>query len=298
MRRLLIACALACAAGTWLVHAQPSAPKAAEAPFTLTVDNIMKGPKLVGNPPTNVRFLPDSSKIVFSWQKPDEDQPATYIVDRDGTGLTRLTPEEARKLPPTPTGRLDPTRKLLLTTEGGDIVVYDMATHARRPLMRTAEAESNPRWARGGKAVTFVRGGNLFLVALDPAPGAPSEVQLTDIPEPGARAGAGGQRGGQARGARGEQEKLTASQRILREQEFALIEHVRREEERLRPARRRAAQLGLAGAGSAAAVAVSAAAGAGAALLPPIRRPSQPLFFSPLSLIPGTPPAIGRRSPR
>jgi dipeptidyl aminopeptidase/acylaminoacyl peptidase len=242
MRRFLTLCAIFAAAGTWYVHAQQPAskgpaanPSAAAAPFTLSIDGIMSGPKLVGTPPTAVRFLPDSSKIVFSWQKPGEDRPATYVVNRDGTDLKRLTPEEARQLPATPTGRLDVTRQWLLTIEGGDVVVYNMATHARRPLMRTAAVEANPRWARAGAAVTFVRDGNLFLMTLGPSAGGPSEVQLTDSSAAGsASAAAGGARGGgQVQGARGggNQGEITASQRVLREEEMALIEHLRREAE-------------------------------------------------------------------
>ena len=195
MRRFLTVCTIVCAAGTLFVHAQqpvakePAAKPAAQAkaapakpaPFTLSIDSIMSGAKLVGNAPTGVRFLPDSSKIVFSWQKPGEDRANTYVVNRDGTGLKQLSAEEARQLPATPTGRLDRARKRLLVAEGGNIVIYDVTTNARRQLMKTAAIESNPRWARGDTAVTFIRDGNLFLMTLDGSAAGPAEVQLTDV---------------------------------------------------------------------------------------------------------------------
>ena len=67
--------------------------------------------------------------------------------------------------------------------------------------------ESNPRWARNDTAVTFMRDGNLFLMALEPSGTSPTEVQLTDVvgsrrrrPPPARaarrRRGGGGQRGG------------------------------------------------------------------------------------------------------
>ena len=262
MRRFLTVCSILCAAGTWFLHAQQPVPKdtaarpaaaakaapAKAAPFTLSIDSIMSGTKLVGNAPTGVRFLPDSSKIVFSWQKPGEDRASSYVVNRDGTGLKQLSAEEARALPTAPTGRFDRARRRMLVAEGGNIVVFDVATGARRQLMKTAAIESNPRWARGDTAVTFMRDGNLFLMTLDGSAAGPAEVQLTDVAAAAgeaAAAGAGGGRGagggtgqrGQAQtgaqGARGglDQTQVTESQRVLRQEELALIEHLRREAE-------------------------------------------------------------------
>ncbi len=218
-------------------------------PFTLTIDNIMKGDKLIGSSPTAVRWAPDSSRIYFSWQKPNEDRPSTYSVSREGNDLKQLTPEEVRQIPTAPTGRLDRARKRLLAAEGGNVVIYDVATNARRLLVRTAAVESNPRWARNDTAVTFMRDGNLFLMALEPSGASPTEVQLTDVVasgDAGARGatGAGGgaamaQRGGiqggapaqGGRGTTGPDQGLTESQRVLRQEEQKLIEHLRRETE-------------------------------------------------------------------
>jgi len=270
MRRVLTVIAL-CAACTWLVRAQqtqatppPPTPQAKTAqaapattaaakptPFTLTIDNIMRGQKLIGSAPTAVRWAADSSKIYFSWQKPAEDRANTWSVNRDGSGLKQLTPEEVRQLPSTPTGRLDRARKRLLAAEGGNIVVYDVGTNARRLLMKTASIESNPRWARNDTAVTFMRDGNLFMMTLDASATSPTEVQLTDVAAvgsdaaagAGARGAAGGgaatsQRGGaQAQGAQGARggaagdQNVTDSQRVLRQEEQKLIEHLKREAE-------------------------------------------------------------------
>jgi dipeptidyl aminopeptidase/acylaminoacyl peptidase len=118
-------------------------------------------------------------------------------------------------------------------------------------LTRTAVTESNPRWARNDTAVTFQRDGNLYLMTLDPGPGdvvtriGPNLVQLTDIVEAGdppaaaaggatgGRAGAGGQRGGGAgrAGGAGATGQLTEAQRLLREQELALMEYLRKQQE-------------------------------------------------------------------
>lgn len=243
MRRILTASVLVFATSALMVPAQQPAA-APTAAFTLSVDNIMRAPKLIGSAPSGVRWAPDSSKIFFSWQKPNEKQAQNYSVMRDGSDLRQLTTEEARPAP-TPTGRLDRARKRMLTAEGGNIVIYDVATNARRQLMKTAAMESNPRWVRNDTAVTFMRDGNLYLMSLDGSANTPAEVQLTDVvaaagetPAPaqaaGARGGAAGRggAGGGGQGARGGSDQtLTDSQRILRQEELNLIEYLKRQAE-------------------------------------------------------------------
>jgi hypothetical protein len=127
--------------------AKPASPAAVKpAPFTLTVDNIMKGDKLIGSAPTAVRWAPDSSRIYFSWQKPGEARPSTYSVNRDGADLKPLTPEEVRQIPTAPTGRPDRSRKRLLAAEGGNIVIYDWR-RARGGCDEDPGSESSSRWA-------------------------------------------------------------------------------------------------------------------------------------------------------
>ena len=273
MRRFLIVLVFVCAAGNLFVRAQQTPPKPPAAtqppaqapatqapaskavpvkppvPFTLSIDSIMRGPKLVGTAPSGIRWAQDSSKVYFSWQKPSEDRANTYVVNRDGTDLKQLSAEEARQVVAGITGRADRARKRLLTAEGGNIVIYDVATNARRLLIKTAAAESSPRWARGDNAVTFMRDGNLFLMTLDGGGNAPAEVQLTDVvaaTDPaaiaaggrgaavgsGATGGRGAAAGGAGQGGRGGGDQtLTDSQRIMRDEERNLIEYLKRQAE-------------------------------------------------------------------
>ena len=48
-----------------IVGAQPSAQPSR---FTLTVDSIMRGPALVGYPPTDLRWSGDSKELYFEWR--------------------------------------------------------------------------------------------------------------------------------------------------------------------------------------------------------------------------------------
>ncbi|MBA3949292.1 MAG: hypothetical protein H0X44_05035, partial [Acidobacteria bacterium] len=213
-RRLATGTALFAVALFASLHAQR--PTSATT-FPLTVDSIMRGPDLVGSAPTAVRWSGDSRAIYFSWQKPGEDEASTYVVPREGGEPKKLSKDEEKQAPPA-NGRWNKARTQILATDSGDIVIYDRATGARRQITKTDGAEGSARWAKNDTAITFVQGGNLFILQIAPrtgdqlAPGAgpvPSPVpsndalltQLTDIsaarPDP----------------------PLSASQRVLKDEE-------------------------------------------------------------------------------
>ena len=136
MKRLLIAvCAVA-------ATAQAPKPQAA---FPLTVDSIMRGPKLVGYPPSSLRWSGDSKELYFEWRMPAEDVAATWVVAREGGAPRRLTDTE-RLQAPLPNGQWDTARRRILGVDRGDIVVIDTVARKRIDITRTTGTESNPRW--------------------------------------------------------------------------------------------------------------------------------------------------------
>ena len=180
--------------------------------FELTVDSIMRGPDLVGWPPSGLRWSGDSQKLYFDWRRPGEDESSTYVVSRDGGAPEKLSDEDAKKVPPANGGRWDKDRRRVLFVDGGDVVLVDARTGDRRQITRTTGSESNPRWARNDTHITYVRDDNLFIVPVDA--GASSLItQLTDVaprkPEP----------------------RLTESQRFIRDEEEKLIEYIRDQNE-------------------------------------------------------------------
>jgi dipeptidyl aminopeptidase/acylaminoacyl peptidase len=182
---------------------------AASQKFTLTVDSIMRGPDLVGYPPTGLRWSGESERLYFEWRKPGEDEASTYVVPKAGGTPRKLTDDE-RKLAPPVNGRWDRAHRRVLAVDAGDVVLIDSVAGTRRWIARTTGGEANPRWARNDTHVTFTRDGNLFIVPV--AEG--SLVQLTDVavkkPDP----------------------KLTDSQKFLKEEEQKLIEYVKEQAER------------------------------------------------------------------
>src|SRR5438093_12849856 len=68
-------------------------------PFELTVDSIMRGPKLVGYPPTGLRWSGDSSRLYFEWRRPGDDEASTWVVARDGGEPKKLSDADRRSAP-------------------------------------------------------------------------------------------------------------------------------------------------------------------------------------------------------
>src|SRR6267142_1770013 len=145
-------------------------------PFELTVDSIMRGPKLVGYPQTGLRWSGDSARLYFEWRRPGDDEAATYVVGRDGNAPRKLSDDERRSAPPV-NGAWDRAHRRVLFVDQGDIVLVDSVANTRRQITRTTGNESNPRWAHRESAVTFTRDNNLFLVPLDSG----ELTQLTDV---------------------------------------------------------------------------------------------------------------------
>src|SRR5205823_3680133 len=153
-------------------------------PFELTVDSIMRGPRLVGYPPSGIYWSQDSQRVYFRWKQPDEPrlkEMSLYVVNRDGSGLRRLTEEESKQAPP-PNGELSKDKTMTVFTEEGDIFIYDHAKRTRRQITRTVDAETSPHFTFDQKHIYFARLNNLYVMSLD---GGLLE-QLTDI-----RAGGG-----------------------------------------------------------------------------------------------------------
>ena len=207
--------------------------------FTLTVDNIMRGPALVGYEPTAVRWSADGSRILFQWKQSTDREIApldTYTVNRDGSGLRKLTVEEARHLPPA-FGDTTKDKRLMVYSSAGDLFTVDNETGKVTQLTKTAEAESDPHFTQDGKRVSFTRNGNLYVISLDSG----QLVQMTDIRPAGAPAASpapatGGRGQGGGRGGRGAAEPAavdapeprgTDSQEYLKKEQKELLQAVR-----------------------------------------------------------------------
>ncbi len=55
----------------------------------------------------------------------------------------------------------------MVYAQSGDIYILDNSTGAVRQVTKTSDAETNPRFMPDGKRISFTRGGNLYVMALD-----------------------------------------------------------------------------------------------------------------------------------
>ncbi len=212
--------------------AQQAAPAK---PFELTIDNIMRGPALVGYEPSQVRWSADSKKIYFSWKRADETRLAensTYVVNADGTGLKKLSEQEARQAPPAG-GDISDDKKWVVYSESGDIFLYNVLNGERRQLTKTSDAEGNPRFIGDQRHISFTRQSNLYSFSLDDG----MLEQLTDIRPAGGQAGgpAGGGPGGGGGGGGQNQDanrRGTDSQEALKKEERSLLDAIRERAEK------------------------------------------------------------------
>jgi dipeptidyl aminopeptidase/acylaminoacyl peptidase len=165
----------------WLAVALFVALAANAQQFDLSIDNIMRGPNLYGWAPQEVRWTPDGSRVYFSWKQwndPLEKERDTYVVNRDGSGLRKLSDEEKKDAPP-PNNSGDRSRdkRLIVYSEDGDIYLWENGK--RRALTQTTDLETSPHFTQDEQRVTFVRNNNLFAISLRDG----SMAQLTNFVE-------------------------------------------------------------------------------------------------------------------
>ena len=187
-------------------------PALAAATFELSVDSIMRGPKLVGEAPSGPRWSPDAREVFFEWRRPGDDESATWVVSRDGGEPRKLSDEERKNATPIG-GSWNQARKRILLVDQGDIVVFDPVTKTRQTLTKTAAPETSPRWVRNETAVTFIRDGSLFVIPLS----AGTIEQLTD---------------GQPRRPEQPPARETESQKFVKAEEEKLIAYTREQAEK------------------------------------------------------------------
>lgn len=205
-----------------LTFAQQPAPASLKR-FELSVDSIMRGPRLVGYSPTNIYWSQDSQRVYFRWKQADEPrlkEPGLYVVNRDGTGLRRLSDEETRQVPPA-NGELSKDKTRTVFVEEGDLYLYDHVKGERRQLIKTSEAELNPHFTFDQKSIYFTRQNNLYVMSLESG----SLEQLTDIRIPSPPSGTANVNAPTRQG--GQQQSNNEGQEYLKKEERTLLDAVR-----------------------------------------------------------------------
>ncbi|HEY3280462.1 MAG TPA: prolyl oligopeptidase family serine peptidase [Gemmatimonadales bacterium] len=184
--------------------------------FALTVENIMRGPDLVGTAPFNVQFDALGHYVYLRWRQPGADtlDQDYRVAVADARQIQRLARNAVDTIP-LATGAWSPDRRRLVVVLKGDLWLVERDGTKRR-LTSTPGAETAPAWSADGRRIFFTRDQNCW--ALDFA-GAVS--QLTDI-----------RRGPAPRVAT----EPAGEKKFLRDQQRELFDFIRRQvaDERLR----------------------------------------------------------------
>jgi dipeptidyl aminopeptidase/acylaminoacyl peptidase len=181
--------------------------------FDLSIDNIMRGPGLVGWEPEELRWSPDGARVYFSWKlysEPLEKDRDTYVVNRDGSGMRKLSDEEKKDAPPSGGAQWTRDRMRAVFADDGDIFLW--ADGKRRALTQTNDGESGPQWTFDERRVTFIRANNVFAIDL----GSGAVEQLTNVAGP------------DDKNPLWDDKKGTDSQELLKKEERKLLDIVER----------------------------------------------------------------------
>jgi len=191
----------------------------------------MRGPELVGQPPTGIRWSDDSRWVYFRWLpggREWSDEPELYRVPAEGGEPQRVDEAAEEELAITYTwGFLSPDRRLRFSSMDGDLYLVERRNLQVTRLTETEDQESAVGFRPDGRGVYFARAGNLYEMTL----GNGVIRQLTDIRE-----------GTPPR----DPEEATGQKAFLEAQQEKLFENIRRrkEEEEERDAEREKAREG------------------------------------------------------
>ncbi len=198
--------------GVALVVALGCGPMAAVAQgFPLTVENIMRGPDVVGTAPSNLRFSADGRYLYFVWRAPGVD-----TLDRDyrvAVGPPGAAPERLPRLAVDTIamgdGAWSPDLRHEVVVLKGDLWLVERSG-AKRRLTETRAPETDAAWSADGRWVYFTRDNNAWALELENG----TLRQLTDIrPGPAPK----------------KPEEPTGQKKFLRDQQRELFDFVRRQ---------------------------------------------------------------------
>jgi dipeptidyl aminopeptidase/acylaminoacyl peptidase len=192
------------------------ATAAAAQDLELTVPSIMRGPELVGSPPSSVRWTEDGEWIYFRWRAgglPWHEDPEPYRVPARGGPPEQVTDAHIDSVGPLlASGTVSEDRRWKAVSHDGDIWIIDRRTGEFRRLTATEDVEGSPAFSPDARTIYFIRGDDLFAVSR--ADG--TIRQLTEV------------RKGPAEAEESEAEGLAG---YLEAQQLELFEHLRREAE-------------------------------------------------------------------
>ena len=166
---------------TLATHLTPHALAAQAAPGSgsaspLTIERLTGGPSLTGTSPAAPAWSPTSRTLVFLWH-PTGGARTLHTVNRDGSALRRLLP--ASDSAPVSAFLWLPSGESIVYVQRGELKRLAVGTPDAAPVtVTTAPGETGALdVSPDGRWLSFLRGGDLWLLPLDGAlPAAPQRI--------------------------------------------------------------------------------------------------------------------------
>jgi dipeptidyl-peptidase-4 len=167
---------------SFLLLALVARPTLAQAP-SLTLDQVVNAGPITGSAPGAMAWSPDGRTLAFTWDSAGGGRRAVWVVGHDGRGRRVLLPAaggSARELAWRPGTPSNGGTLLLLRGEALERVRgSDGATERVAALPRDAHALGV---SPDGRHASFLSAGDLWVVALTAAEGAPRRVTMVGLP--------------------------------------------------------------------------------------------------------------------
>ncbi len=200
--------------------------------FELSIRNIMRGPELVGDPPSGLTWTDDGEWLYFRWRPGGgawHEQSEWWRVAAGGGEPERVDDALAEASAVARSGGdISADGRWKVTSVGGDLYLVDLRNGNERRLTETRDGEVAPRFTTDDSAIIYRQGDNLYRMNL--ADGAIR--QITDI-----RSGSPPRDGSEP----------SAQRQFLIDQQEELFEHIRIEAEARRAAQARRDSIAAAG---------------------------------------------------
>lgn len=163
--------------GPALLFGQASTPNRS----TLTIEQIMQGPKFVGESPSRIFWGLQGEHLYFNWNPEQDTLSSLYRVGLEDRGIQKVSIEDQKSLLRGGEYNSDRSRKII--ADNGDLYLVELYSGEHTRLTQTTAREGNPRFTADDLGILYTLDNNLF--HWDLASG--RIEQLTDIREGNAR---------------------------------------------------------------------------------------------------------------
>lgn len=127
---------------------------------TLSIEQIMQGPKFVGNLPDYIKWADNSKQFYFYWNPENALSDSLYSYDIETGETNKVDFDTEWDLPSRGVYNVDRTKKLY--SKNGDIFYIDFTNSNKIQVTNTLDRESSPKFVLNDSKIVFRQDNNLY----------------------------------------------------------------------------------------------------------------------------------------